>query len=121
MQAPGAFAIPAINNYIPEKLKPYILILFVIVFQFSGGVYLATLNEMVGATGLRQEDIMMAGYASLAGMSLTFVIMFRLKMRFTSKVSFIVCALVLILANLISMHTANVVVLVITCFFAGIF
>lgn len=121
MHQEGAFAIPAINNYIPEKWKPYIFILFVIIFQFSGGVYLATVNAMVGGTALMQEDILMAGCASLVGMALTFIIMLRLKMRFTSKVSLLTCCFVLIVSNLICVSTTNVVVLVATCFFAGIF
>ncbi len=117
----GPFAIPAINNYIPEKWKPYIIILFVIIFQFSGGIYLATANEMVGTTALMQEDILMAGYASLIGMALTFTIMLRLKMRFTSKISLLTCCIILIAGNLICISTTNVAVLVATCFFVGIF
>jgi DHA2 family multidrug resistance protein len=120
MHPTGPFSIPAINNYIPEKLKPWIIILFVIVFQFSGGVYLATANEMVGSTELMQEDVLMAGYASLVGMALTFAVMMRLKMRITSKATFMICAIALIIANIICLYTTNVFVLVATCFFAGI-
>ena len=70
MHPTGPFSIPAIRNFVPEKLKPWVIILFVIVFQFSGGVYLAAVSEMVGSTALMQEDIMMAGYASMVGMAL---------------------------------------------------
>lgn len=117
----GPFAIPAINNYVPEKLKPWIMILFVIIIQFSSGIYLAAANEMVGATALMQEDILMAGYASLIGMALTFTIMLRLKMRFTSKFSLLTCCSVIIVCNLICLYTNNIVVLVATCFIAGVF
>lgn len=117
----GPFAIPAINNIIPEKIKPWIMIFIVIIVQFSGGIYLATANEMVGATSLMQEDVLMAGYASLIGMALTFTIMLRLKMRFTSKFSLLTCCTVLIICNVICFYTDNIVVLVATCFIAGIF
>ena len=90
----GPFSIPAMRAFVPEKLRPWIIILFVIVFQLSGGVYLAAVGEMVGSTALMQEDIMMAGYASMVGMGLTFAIMFRLKFRFASKTSFLVCCAV---------------------------
>ena len=80
------FAIPAMRDFVPQKLRPWIIIAFVLVFQFSGGVYLAAVSEMVGSTALMQEDIMMAGYASMVGMGLTFAIMFRLKFRFPTKV-----------------------------------
>ena len=36
MHPTGPFSIPAIRNFVPEKLKPWVIILFVIVFQFSG-------------------------------------------------------------------------------------
>lgn len=117
----GPFSIPAINNYIPEKVKPWIFIVIVIIIQFSGGLYLAATNEMVGGMSLMQQDVLMAGFASLIGMSLTFAIMLRLKMRFTSKFALITCCSVLIICNLISIYTNNIVVLIFTCFIAGIF
>lgn len=120
MQHNGPFTIPAINNYIPEKLKPYILIVFAILFQFSGGIYLASLNQMVGETQLMPQDIMMAGFSSLVGMSLFFAIMLRFKMRFTTKFSFIVCAIGLIIANIICLYTTNLPLLILVCFIAGI-
>ena len=58
------FSIPAIRDFVPEKLKPWIIIVFVIIFQLSGGVYLAAVSEMVGSTALMQEDIMMAGHGA---------------------------------------------------------
>lgn len=64
---------------------------------------------------------MMAGYASMVGMALTFTIMFRLKFRFNSKTSLMVCSIALILSNLVCMYTHSVPLLVATCFFAGIF
>ncbi len=122
MQPGGPFTIPAINNFIPEKIKPWILILFVLIIQFSsGGIYLATLNQVVGDQALMQEDVLMAGYAALVGMALTFTIMLRLKMRFLSKTTFMVCCSVLIAANIICMYTQNVFILVATCFITGVF
>lgn len=115
------FSIPAINNYIPEKIKPWIFIIFVIIIQFSGGLYLAAANEMVGGMSLMQQDVLMAGFASLIGMSLTFAIMLRLKMRFTSKFALITCCSVLIVCNLISIYSSNIVILIATCFIAGVF
>ena len=121
MHETGPFSIPAIRDFVPEKLKPWIIIVFVIIFQFSGGVYLAAVSEMVGSTALMQQDIMMAGYASLVGMGLTFAIMFRLKFRFPSKTAFLTCCIAIIICNLICMHTRSVPLLVFVCFIAGIF
>ncbi len=121
MHETGPFSIPAIRDFVPEKVKPWIVIAFVIIFQFSGGIYLAAVSEMVGSTALMQEDIMMAGYSSMVGMALTFTIMFRLKFRFVSKTALLTCSIVLIGCNLICMYTHNIPLLVATCFIAGVF
>ncbi len=114
------FSIPQIR-FIPELLKPWLLILFIIVFNCTGGVYLAAVSDMVGATQLLQEDIMMAGYASLVGMALFFAIMFRLKWAVRPKTALGSCLSVLIAANLICMHTSSVPVLVGVSLVAGFF
>lgn len=115
------FSIPSMRAFVPEKLRPWIIIAIVIVFQISGGVYLAAVSEMVGSLALMQEDIMMAGYASMVGMALTFTIMFRLKFRFCSKTSLLTCSAAIIVCNLICMYTRSVPLLVAVCFVSGIF
>jgi MFS transporter, DHA2 family, multidrug resistance protein len=115
------FVIKDIRNFIPEKVKPWILFAFFIIYQFSGGIYLAAVAEMTGSLSLLHEDIMMAGYASLLGLGLTFTVMFRLKFRFCTKTSLIVTAVGLIVCNLICLSFHNVPILVATCFVAGIF
>lgn len=118
---PGAFDIPDVPNYIPRRLKPWLFIFFVLIVQFSGGVYLAAASEMVGTTALMQEDILMAGYASLVGMAINFAVMFRIKFRFSTRTQLLASAIVLIAVNLICAYTASVPVLVATCFVAGWF
>ena len=118
---PGAFDIPDVPNYIPRRLKPWLFIFFVLIVQFSGGVYLAAASEMVGTTALMQEDILMAGYASLVGMAINSAVMFRIKFRFSTRTQLLASAIVLIAANLICAYTASVPVLVATCFVAGWF
>ena len=114
------FSIPQIR-FIPEKVKPWLLILFIIVFNCTGGVYLAAVSDMVGSTQLLQEDIMMVGYASLVGMALFFAIMFRLKWAIRPKTTLGSCILVLLAANVICMHTGSVPVLVGVSLVAGFF
>ncbi len=114
------FSIPQIR-FVPDPLKPWLLILFIMVFNCTGGVYLAAVSDMVGSTQLLQEDIMMAGYASLVGMAVFFAIMFRLKWAVRPKTALGWCTLVLIAANLICMHTGSVPVLVGVSLVAGFF
>ena len=55
----GPFDIPDVPNYVPRRLKPWLFIFFVLIVQFSGGIYLAAATDMVGSTALMQEDILM--------------------------------------------------------------
>lgn len=115
------FDIPDVPNYVPRRLKPWLFIIFVLIIQFSSGIYLATATDMIGTTALMQEDILMAGYASLIGMSINFALMFRLKFRFSNRTGLLICGVVLIAANFICANTTNVPLLVATCFVAGWF
>lgn len=115
------FKIKDIRDFVPDKVKPWLLFTFFIIYQFSGGIYLASVAEMSGSLALMHEDILMAGYASLVGLGLTFTIMLRLKFRFSTKTSLITTASGLIVCNLIAMHTGRVPVLVVVSFIAGIF
>lgn len=117
----GPFDIPDVPDFVPRRLKPWLFILFVLIVQFSGGVYLAAVSDMVGTTALMREDILMAGYASLVGMSVNFAVMFRIKFRFSTRTQLIVSSMVLMAANAVCAHTASVPLLVGTCFVAGWF
>lgn len=117
----GPFDIPDVPDFVPRRLRPWLFILFVLIVQFSGGVYLAAVSDMVGTTALMREDILMAGYASLVGMSVNFAVMFRIKFRFSTRTQLIVSGMVLMAANAVCAHTASVPLLVGTCFVAGWF
>ena len=115
------FRINDIKDLVPEKLKPWILVLFVLIYQVSGGIYMAAVSEMSSALALMNEDVMMAGYASMVGLALTFTVMFRLKFRFTIRTSLIVTAVAMMLCNLITMTTDSVPLLVAVSFVSGFF
>lgn len=119
LQSP--FDIPDVPKFIPRRLKPWLFILFVIIIQFSGGLYMAAVSDMAGTTGLMQEDILMAGYASLIGMAINFAVMFRLKFRFSNRTGLLVCGFILTAATFICANTDSVPLLVATCFIAGWF
>ena len=55
MHETGPFSIPSIRSFVPEKWKPWVVIAIVLVFQLSGGVYLAAVSEMAGSTALLRE------------------------------------------------------------------
>lgn len=115
------FDIPDVPSWVPRRLKPWIFIFFVLIVQFSGGVYLAAAGNMAGTAAIMQEDVLMAGYASLVGLAINFAVMFRIKFRFSNRTQLLVCGSVLISAAYICGTTDSVPVLVITCFVAGWF
>lgn len=115
------FAIPQIRGFVPEWLRPWVMILMIVIFNCTGGVYLASASEMVGTTQLLQEDVMMAGYASLVGMALFFAIMFRLKWAVRPRTTLLACIPVMIAANVISLYTTSVPLLVGVSLVAGFF
>lgn len=117
----GPFDIPDVTDRVPRRLKPWLFIIFVLVIQLSGGLYLAAASDMIGTSALMQEDILMAGYASLVGMAINFAVMFRIKFRFSTRTQLIVSGIVLIAANMICACTDSVPLLVATCFVAGWF
>lgn len=117
----GPFDIAEVSDAMPRRLKPWLFIFFVLIIQFSGGVYLPAAAAMAGSTALMQEDILMAGYASLAGMAINFAVMFRIKFRFPTRTQLLVAGSVLIAANIICAGTSNMLVLVPVCFVAGWF
>ncbi|MDE7153075.1 MAG: hypothetical protein K2O00_01355 [Muribaculaceae bacterium] len=120
-QPQGPFDIPDVPGFVPRRLKPWMFILFVLIIQFSGGLYLAAVTDMVGTTALMQEDILMAGYASLIGMSLNFAVMFRIKFRFSNRTQLLATGIVLLAATIVCSVTTNVAVLTLACFIAGWF
>lgn len=117
----GPYKIEVIRDFVPEKVKPWILLAFLLVFQFSGGVYMGAATHMADSLSLLHEDVMMAGFASLVGLCLTFTVMYRLKSCFTIKTGILTSGIGLVICNLICLNTTNVPLLVATSLIAGIF
>lgn len=69
------------RDFVPDRLRVFLCLFLALCFQFSGGIYLSSVSQMVGSLALMQEDIMMAGYASFVGMTIIFPILFRLKIQ----------------------------------------
>lgn len=109
------------KEFLPTPVCMTLSLFFAVVFQLNGGVFLPTAVQMSSSLGWLNEDIMMAGYSSFIGMTIIFPILFRLKFRFMTRYILLTVCPVLIACNLITMHTTNLAVLVITCFISGFF
>lgn len=111
---------PMFRRFVPRAIQPWIYVLLAFTFQFSGGLYLGTLNQMMGQTTLMREDLLMCLYANLAGMAIWFPLLFRMKFRFTNKTLLATAATGVLACNLIAPHLSVLPLLWAVCFIEGI-
>lgn len=100
---PMVFAMPMYHDFVPEWIRPWIYVVLAFCFQFSNGVYLGAMNNMVGEWAVMREDIQMCLYATLIGMALYFPVLFRMKFHFSNKFLLMTSAAVILIGNLITM------------------
>ena len=111
----------ACKDFVPRVLRFVIFVLLIIVYQFTGGVYMSAVSQMAGSSAWMNEDIMMAGYASLIGMTMLFPIQFRVMFRFENRTVLVVSTVMLMIGTLICGYSDNIPIVVITCYICGIF
>ena len=70
--------VPAFKEWVPMWARVVSFLFCILVFQCSGGIYLSSVSEMMGATTLMQEDILMAGGGSVYGTPTKFSVVFLL-------------------------------------------
>ena len=116
----GPFTMPMFRNFVPRRLQPWIYVGMAVTFQLSGGLYLGTLNQMVGETALMREDLQMCLYANLAGMAIYFPLLFRMKFCFTNKSLLQAAAAGVLACNLAAPHVTFLPLLWLLCFIEGI-
>ncbi len=110
---------PMVKPWVPRKLQPWIYLLVAFGFQLGGGIYMGAMNEIVGEHALMREDVQMANFSTLCGMSLYFPLLFRMKFRFTNKQLLTAAALVMIVCNLVAPHVRYLPLLWGICFVGG--
>lgn len=116
----GLFTMPMFRNFVPRKVQPWMYVFLAATFQLSGGLYLGTLNQMIGETTWMREDLLMCLYANLAGMAIYFPLLFRMKFRFTNKTLLIASAVGVLATNLLAPHITFLPLLWAICFVEGI-
>ncbi len=116
----GPFTMPMFCNFVPRKIQPWIYVFMAVTFQLSGGLYMGTLNEMIGSTSMMREDLQMCLYANLSGMAIYFPLLFRMKFCFTNKTLLIAAAAGAMVCNLIVPYITFLPLLWAVCFIEGI-
>lgn len=117
----AAHRINAWNDFVPHWLRFPLFLLIIVVFMFSGGVYMSAVTQMVGTTALLTEDVLMAGYASMIGLTVAFPVLFRIVFRFRTRDILLCSAAVFIVCDYISMVSGFVPLLVAVSFISGFF
>lgn len=117
----AARRIMACKDFIPLPMRFLLFLFIIIVFQFSGGVYMSAVTQMAWGMSWINEDIMMAGYASLVGLTVAFPLLFRIMFRFTARDILLLVTLVLIVGDWICMESDQVQIVVIVSFISGFF
>lgn len=115
----GPFKMPMFRDYVPEWIRPWLYVFTAAVFQFSGGIYPALLNEMMGSTALTREDIMMILFFGIVGVNMPFPFLFRFKFHFTNKQMLTAHALIILLCNLLAMNISSLPLLCIISYISG--
>lgn len=116
---PMTFAMPMFHDFVPKAIRPWIYLLLAFCFQFSNGMYLGAMNNIVGEWGIMREDVQMCLYATLIGMALYFPVLFRMKFRFTNKLLIMSAAVVILVCNLVATFRLSLPVLWIVCVICG--
>lgn len=80
------FAMPMYHDWVPQFVRPWIYVVLAFCFQFSNGMYLGAMNNVLGEWSVMREDVQMCLYATLIGMAIYFPLLFRMKFRFSNKV-----------------------------------
>lgn len=119
---------PLINNrllvykpWVPRSLRFWLIVMFAIFYQLTGGVYLAALTQMVGEMSFISADVTMASYCSLIGLNMIFPILFRWKFFFYSRQMWFVSSIGSILCAILAPLSTVPWVLWTVCLFAGYF
>ena len=111
----------ACRDFVPLWLRFTIFTLLIVVFQFTGGVYMAAVVHMSGSMAWVNSDVMMAGYTGLVGMTMLFPVQFRVMFRFENRTVLMTSLTVAIAAAIICMYCQNIVIVCIVNYIAGVF
>lgn len=100
---PTTFSMPMYAGWVPQCIRPWIYVVMAFCFQFSNGMYLGAMNNIIGERGIMREDVLMCLYATLTGMAFYFPLLFRMKFRFSNKLLLMTAASVVLVCNFLTM------------------
>lgn len=117
----AARRVPVWKDFVPRWIRFPLIVVMNVIFMFSGGVYMSGVAEITGETALQQEDVMMAGYACLTGLTMAFPVLFRIMFRFNVCSILLVSIAFFVVSDYVCMVSQFVPLIVFLSFVSGFF
>jgi MFS transporter, DHA2 family, multidrug resistance protein len=115
----GPNTISAFHSFIPRVARITLFVFFALIFQFSNTVYLNLTGTLTGASQMLKEDLTFFSQMTMVGLCAIYPLLFRIKLRFTSRQIITTCAVVVAAMMAIAMYSSSVVVLATASFILG--
>lgn len=109
------------KNRVPHAIRFWTLMVFILFFQCTGGVYLASITQIEGDLAFWSEDVTMASYCSLIGLNIIFPVLFRWKFFFYTRQMWFVAATGSLLCAVLAYYINMPWLFCGVCLFAGYF
>ena len=109
------------KDFVPDFLRFPLMLLIIIIFMLSGGIYMSAVSEISGSFSWIKEDILMAGYASMTGLTMAFPLLFRILFRFPTRELLLFSAGVFIVSDYLCMVCDFLPLIVFLSFISGFF
>lgn len=109
------------KDFVPQFMRFPLILLIIMVYMFSGGVYMSAVSEMSGSLSWISEDVMMAGYASMTGLTIAFPLLFRILFRFPTRELLLFSAGLFIVCDFLCMISDFLPLVVLLSFASGFF
>ncbi len=91
------------RDSIPRRVRVWLLFAFGFLYQYAGSINLSSMNQMVSEISFLSEDVQMAGYCLMAGITVCFPVMYRLKFALYSRQLFFIAGIGLMFCTAITM------------------
>ena len=109
------------KDFVPEVLRFPLMLLVIVVCMLSGGVYMSAVSEISGSFSWIKEDVLMAGYASMTGLTMAFPLLFRILFRFPTRSILLVSIGAFIVCDYVCMVCHYLPLVVLMSFISGFF
>lgn len=109
------------QEWVPSRVRFWLYMAFGFLYQYVGSIYSSYSNQIVSEIALLSEDIQMANYCTLGGITVCFPVMYRLKFYMYTRQLFFVAGIGLIICNAITMSAQEPWIIWGVSFVAGFF